>query len=277
VGEARDSSSQTSYADLVNVTATLPAFAPNTREQDVRDLERICAAYDAVMLFGSVARGDASEGSDVDVLAVAPRPRTAKAMGRVSLTIYTEEHLRALARKGSLFICHLRAEGRVLRDRDGVFQRVFDDWHSPDIQRSREGMKAARAVLDVCVGERPEVQSRLRVALYLLRSVLYLRCFELGEPLFAMQNVGARLGDDRIVELYSRRADISADAKLAVTLQLLDEYLPDGRRNSFGSLEALAVNWNTQFPMAADLAVRILTKDGRIDYAHSPIDWGDLG
>jgi predicted nucleotidyltransferase len=275
--ERRDSSGETGYSSPVDLAAALPTSSATSREQDVRNIERICTLYDAVMLFGSVARGDARDGSDVDVLAIAPRSRMVSATGHVSLTVYTEQHLRALARKGSLFVCHLRAEGKILKDRDGVFQRVFDEWHAPDIERAREGMNAARAVLDESQSERPDVTSRLRVGLYLLRSVLYLRCLELGEPVFAMGLVAARLGDERIAELYSRSARTSAEVRLALVMQLLEAYLPDGRRNPYGTLEALAVNWMTRYPMAADLAVRILTKDGRVDYAHSPVDWGDLG
>lgn len=259
----------------MDVTVPPRASATNVREVDLRKIESICAAHEAVMLFGSVARGDAGEGSDVDVLAIAARSRSARTIGRISLTLYTEHHLRVLAHKGSLFVCHLRAEGRVLQDRDGAFQRIFHAWRSPDIARARAGMNAARAVLDLAEREHFDASSRLRVALYLLRSALYLRGVELGQPVFAMHEVAASMGDDRIALLYSRQSRMSVEDRLALAMQLLERYLPEGRRNPFGSLEALAVNWSGQYPMAADLALQVLTKNGGIDYAHAPVDWGD--
>ena len=43
----------------------------------------------AAMLYGSVARGDDREGSDVDVLALTRRPVPPRHAGRISVTSYT--------------------------------------------------------------------------------------------------------------------------------------------------------------------------------------------
>jgi predicted nucleotidyltransferase len=239
----------------------------------LRDAEllRLCSAYDAVMLYGSVARGDHVEGSDIDILAVAARPRFAAEVGSVSLTIYSEAHLVDLARKGSLFVLHLRAEGRVLRDNSNVFDKVFSEWIPPDPESLLKGMRAASAVLDTAGGH---PTSRLKVALYILRSVLYTRCYQLNHPLFAMDRVASFLKDERISNLYARSATETVEQRTALALDLLQQYLPFGMaKNNFGSLEALAVSWYAKFPMAADLAVKIIAGDSRIDYARSPTEW----
>lgn len=234
-----------------------------------------CDAFPAVMLYGSVARGDAGGGSDVDLLALDERPRAAFESGRLSVTVYTEEHLRELAERGSLFVLHLRMEGRVLRDRTGALRNVLAAWHEPDYARMLEGVRAASAVLDVP----PEQRARcpmafLRVALFVLRSLLYLRCASQGRPAFAMRQVASILGDVRIPALFERlQAPAATEARWEQALVLLDEHLGGRARNSFGSLEALAVSWHRRFPMASDLAVRLLMGGETIEYALAPSDW----
>jgi hypothetical protein len=227
------------------------------------------------MLYGSVARGDAVSRSDVDLLAVDDRPRAPRDVGRISLTVYSEHHLRELSRRGSLFVLHLRTEGHILRDDDGVFERIFHDWRDPDVRQLFQGIRAASAVLDVS----PEVRARhgcslLRVALFVLRSVLYLRCIELGEPVFAMHRVAVVLKDARILSLFeTTRTRDDTDVQLQMALELLDHHLGGRMRNPFGTLEALAVSWYTHFPMASDLAVTVLVGAPHIDYARAPANW----
>lgn len=78
----------------------------------------------AICLVGSVARGDARPDSDVDLLVVAsrsgaelrgflPAPLRSPA---VSLICKTPEQIHDLAATGSLFLEHVRTEGRVVHD-----------------------------------------------------------------------------------------------------------------------------------------------------------------
>lgn len=82
-----------------------------------------------LVLYGSRARGDHDERSDIDVLALAAEGPPA-VVTRECLTVsrYAVEHVLRRARSGDLFAYHLVTEGKVLYERAPVFaavQRAF--------------------------------------------------------------------------------------------------------------------------------------------------------
>ena len=85
----------------------------------------------AVMLFGSVARGDDSPISDTDILQLTSHYKPSYRVGRVSISVYTPESLEKIALKGSLFALHLKSEGRILYDPDLVLSRILDCYRPP--------------------------------------------------------------------------------------------------------------------------------------------------
>ena len=89
----------------------------------------------AVCLVGSVARGDARPDSDVDLVVVCERPVRELVAGlpdiirdddHLSLICRTPDQVREMAFGGSLFLYHVRTEGKVLHDPDGFLADVFD-------------------------------------------------------------------------------------------------------------------------------------------------------
>jgi predicted nucleotidyltransferase len=85
----------------------------------------------AVCLLGSVARGDATPTSDTDLFVIAggdARPsRFYERLGShddaLSLMVQSPERFAEATELGTLFALHVRAEGRVLFDRDGWLAR----------------------------------------------------------------------------------------------------------------------------------------------------------
>lgn len=84
-----------------------------------------------IILFGSLARGDFHEGSDVDIIVIADwqqgfldRIKTLLEIDRCGLPVqplgYTEEEIGQMLLQGNRFITEVMASGRVLYDCSGM-------------------------------------------------------------------------------------------------------------------------------------------------------------
>ena len=86
----------------------------------------------AVWVYGSMARGDSDDLSDVDVLVVGPDGEEAgdllKTVGlsepKVSISQYSWNEIQGMAAYGSLFLHHIRLEGRPLYEGESCNGRL---------------------------------------------------------------------------------------------------------------------------------------------------------
>lgn len=91
----------------------------------------------SVCLLGSHARGDAGDGSDIDLLVVAEEDGVVGSdlrdglpgadLASLSLLVQSRDRFQALAEEGALFALHVRCEGVVLHDRAAWLERVLRD------------------------------------------------------------------------------------------------------------------------------------------------------
>jgi uncharacterized protein len=112
------------------------------RKVAVEFAQRVASALgdqvDAIVLYGSVARGEAKRDSDIDILVVSPDPQRARNKLSeirsdfsyeqnysffISLVHYSREELYKLKQIGSPFIQNVVREGMILYD-NGTFTRV---------------------------------------------------------------------------------------------------------------------------------------------------------
>jgi predicted nucleotidyltransferase len=112
-------------------------------------------AIEGVLLCGSVARGDADEWSDIDLvvigsdLALTPsrmREALADMSRRVSLIYYPADAFAEQYRQRALFIAHLQKEGVILYDRRGLLKTTLAKPFAPVVD-VEEGIRAHRARL----------------------------------------------------------------------------------------------------------------------------------
>lgn len=147
----------------------------------------------AVWLYGSYARGETDQYSDVDLLVAADTHAGVEELSelmssRCSVSGYTWQELTAMHDYGSLFLHHLRREGKpILMTEQGQrrMKSLFDDL--PDYTRwDRDIRDFRRTVEDVRnahhVGSSPAFE--LAVLGTVARHSSVLACYLLGKPSF---------------------------------------------------------------------------------------------
>jgi predicted nucleotidyltransferase len=104
-------------------------------EKVTEDLIQEFPTISGVWLFGSVARGDDDELSDIDLFILGSDPHLRPSIIRsrldlknrppkVSIIYHTPETLERFVKNGSRFIVHLQLEGKVLFDSNGVLGEI---------------------------------------------------------------------------------------------------------------------------------------------------------
>jgi hypothetical protein len=217
----------------------------------------------AIMLYGSRARGVARADSDVDVLQLVPnRPRSYSA-GQVNVAAYTPAHLMLLAKRGSLFVRHLRDEGIVLQDLDGLLADILAAYRQP---KGYERLKNELAVVFAAtsVADADDFSAGLlRLTVYAARSALYIHAAESGKLTFDVERASDDCGVPQLPKLL--RSGRRKDARLlsSIGLRLIGVPTPAGTPTD---LPSLAVWSRDSFPLAARLLEAVIAGEARIDY-----------
>lgn len=221
------------------------------------------------MLYGSVARGTADCDSDIDVLELVTGPAASYEVGKANVTQYEASHLRSLAEQGSLFVLHLRNDGVVLSDPGGVLRRTLNAYSQPSgYCHVRRQLRDASALLDpAAVDFDAHTSSLARLGIYLLRTSVYLRTAEAGQPAFDLGAIEWLNGEPDLQKaLALRRKKVFYRQDVEFLREQLGRSLGGVATNHFASIEALAVAQASRQDLLPLLGAVLQNNDG-VDYS----------
>ena len=167
----------------------------------------------AILLFGSRAREDNSRGSDTDLLLVIP-PGTPqhKSIGHLSMFFYPWEKLKADARDGDLFVCHIVREAKPVFDPLGQLDQLRSQFrlrtsYAREIAHARD----LSWFLDRHVGALNS-SVVVRRMVWCIRTILIARLAERGAPVFApleLAKAAPTSAADLLAVRHQRRLDVT--------------------------------------------------------------------
>jgi predicted nucleotidyltransferase len=178
----------------------------------------------AILLFGSFARTDHSEGSDTDLLMVNADDETRHiSVGHLSMFLYPWLRLKIDAQDGDLFVCHLVREAKAIFDPEGYLLKLKEAFHlRSDYQREIARAADFGWFLARFGGELNSALRAKRI-LWCVRTILIARSAEIGDPIFAPQLLAQRTKSAVARELLSKRHDRWDDGAIRHCLRLFLE------------------------------------------------------
>jgi len=226
-------------------------------------LSKLHQPYEAVMLFGSIARGTSTVGSDVDVLQAVSVRRPSYRDGKLNVSVYAFSALEQMARESSLFVLHLKLEGQILYDPKQILRNCLQSFrHTTDYSSLLADLRFLAGFLDVSPFD---YESRAvainQMAVFILRSVLFAILAQENRPHFEMREVADCFEDDDILKAYSlKQATIPDMALLDLVKSVIEKYLRCKIQNRYGSYEALLLDSSRRSDFVRSVALHFLKR-----------------
>lgn len=213
----------------------------NIPQEILTDLPSLPNTGHGLMVYGSRARGDHLETSDLDLLCLASYSQRTVNMGLVSMSVYTKEQLESS--QGTLFGMHLHRDAKILWDPTGELGRLLKGMGDINIDRLLSRVLRLSTLFTTLDRDIPRyLPGLLREARYLLRSALYAKAIESGHPCFSVRELAQRHNDPQLSRLLTSRPTNIRYQDLEECLKRLQNIVGEFPRNVHGSLEATVVN-----------------------------------
>lgn len=235
----------------------------------LRDVKQVIKPpFTALLLYGSHARGDDEETSDVDVLQVTPTHSPPYSIGRVNVTCYTIEQLLRIARRGGLFARHVIEEAVPISDPRDVLGTMKAAYVPPvNYLVVKREVSDCAPLLDVLEPEFNQNAGGLSsLASYLIRTYLYASAFDQGARSFAMGHVLNELGQHRAGTVLSNVRSRRSFPAFVAARTLFEGLTGTICRRTECSLEAFIVNASGHNELGMVLGLRLLARGRPFTY-----------
>lgn len=225
------------------------------------------------LVYGSRARADYLQDSDLDLLALVYEPRGSKTNGKVNLSCYTPAQLYSAS--GTLFGMHIRRDGVVIADTNCELEILVNSLQDPDPSQLLSRVRHFSTILDASASDLDlHLPGLCRLARYLLRTAIYSLALAEGHPCFSVRELAQRFAQPELVALLSSDPDVVAEPSSGEFEELrrrLRVAVGAPVPNRYRSLESLAVaEWDDDRERST-LAILAMTGEfGDLDYSELP-------
>lgn len=227
----------------------------------------------ALMLFGSAARGDYDESSDLDLLAVAQGdvPKLIRS-DFAELQFLGEQTLLEMADRGDLFAIHLAFEGKVIFDIRGFFHKFRERLH---VQKNYGHIRRAASDLGwflVDHGRSFERDLDLvhKRAAWCVRTILISNLVESGRFIFSPSGLLNVYDTPAISRLLKLRRSTAASSRWPSDLQQFLGQFGSERPTSDGAAAYLTLFLSTENRVGIATVTRLSSgQGGTIGYPDS--------
>lgn len=196
---------------------------------------------DAMMLFGSAARGDAHDESDVDLLAIyeASNPYSLK-KASLELQFMPFKELLKLAAEGDLFAIHLALEGKIIFDNKGIFKEFREKLHiKRDYKHTiNQASSLGWFLLEHGYKSRNKIVLRKRIT-WCVRTILIARLVEKGRFIFSPNGIIGAFNDEAVTYLISNRKNKTVGKQTKFYFKKVIENYSNQKSQEFSRLEYL--------------------------------------
>lgn len=174
---------------------------------------------DVAVLFGSAARNTEDSFSDIDLLVICKNRKyhsicTVKQWIRdalannINVCIYTWHDIFAMAKKGSLFLWHVKLEGKIIFSKSNHIEKVLNTLHPYD--NYQNDFDLYKALLSDVKSSWKQwgalCEFDFAMLFTIMRNASMLLCYRLGEPKFGRRDAYLLL-----LEQYGNELGVSYD------------------------------------------------------------------
>ena len=226
-----------------------------------------------LLVYGSRARADYVQGSDLDLLALVHEPAGSKTYEQANLSCYTRAQLCSASE--TLFGMHIRRDGVVVADTNAELENIINSFQDPDPSQLLSRVRHFSAILEASEADLDlHLPGLCRLARYLLRTATYSLALAEGQPCFSVRELAKRFAQPELVALLSSDPDVVAEPSSGEFEELRRRLrvaagtpVPICHR----SLESLAVTEWDDDRERSTLAILAMTGEcGELDYSELP-------
>ena len=158
----------------------------------------------SLAIYGSHARGDYVSNSDVDLFGLATSmPSRLVTVGNIKLNIYDYSLFSEMAQNGSLYVWHLKEEGKIIFDFESKLKDIFFAFKLKK-DYSIERIDAAQIGWLLFSPETFCIHNKLRVdtIIYVLRTIVYSFLAERNIPAFSLREAIKHYKEEDVARLW---------------------------------------------------------------------------